>query len=311
VNVSPATADCARRSSIVYLVAAAGIGTAAGIARAQEGHEPGTGAVTLAFMTQEIIGFDDGGKVVDYGKADINVLDLEIQYALSERWMVHGGILYSLARYRGDYPHDSRILDPPNDDAPFIDDGKWNGDFGDARLGFSYLWRTDPLVVRPFVTVSGPSNDYAFFGDTAAGQHLWHLELGTAVEWHPPFDNYFLSSSLSYTFVEETLGEDVSFWKLGVELGYYLSPAWSVGALFLIKEGDGVGNEETFFASYTDDWYYHHDQTIKHEYSNAGLRLNWAMSETTVYSLLWMRQIYGDMVQVPDYVWGLNVTRSF
>lgn len=285
---------------------------AAGLCAAEvrvDTHEP-RGHITISYQRIAVDGFEGNDGVLPIGEIDTHTLHVEVDYRLTSRWTLVAGIPFVRERYRGPVPHDPLALNPPRPDVKNIDTGRWNSDFQDFRLGARYLARGGVLGIEPFVELMIPSNDYPFFGHAAIGQNLWKVELGSSFTWSPGLSDAYYRMDIAHVFVEETLGVNVDHWHLRAEVGYFFSRHLS-GRVFLIhKDGHGL-TFPTDFPDRTNDNWYQHDRTIKHNFTNLGIGADWRMNGRYTMSSSLMTMTRAEQVHKMDYALTLALSRAF
>ncbi len=247
---------------------------------------------------------------VDIGRVDTQTLDFSGAYRLTDRLSVYAGIPLVRKRYKGPMPHQPANI-PGREDEEFIDDGDFHVEWQDFSLGLSWLaFESIQFQVEPFVSYGIPSQDYQHFGNAAVGQNLWHLQLGTRFTYVPLFSDFYFRFDPSYTFVEETLGASVNHWRAHIEVGYWFSNTLSGRAFVMSKYGRGLEFPDDF-PTQTDENWFQHDRTIKHNYTNVGLGLEWLFNAKTRARTSVLRMVDADQIHVVDYAFSLGVTRSF
>lgn len=278
---------------------------------AEDLYEKGHGSVSLTLQMIEVDKFNTSVTDVDIGSVSTRSAYLELEYALAERWTMTLGVPYIKKRYDGPARHDPLKLVPPRPEVPFLDDGRYHGDFQDFVIGARYLLDTQPLVLEPYAIAFVPTNDYPHFAQAAVGQNLWKLEMGLEATHYLPFSDWYYRLAGSYTIVEETLGVNVNHFRLRGELGYFLGPTVSVHAFFHGK--NGRGDDATAFPppSRTDERWYQHDRTSRHAFLNVGVGGDWLFSENYQLSASAFTTVWGETVHLVDWAGSLGITRYF
>jgi len=276
-----------------------------------DGHAAGTGSVSIAFQNISVNKFSIGGSEVDIGEVLTHSLYVEINYALTDRLQVTAGLPYIKKRYDGPGVHDPLTLDPPRPYVPFLDDGSYHSDFQDFFVGFKYLWRTDPLIVEPFVNLHIPSNNYPHFAQAAVGQNLFKLEVGVDLIKYMPFSYWYYRVETSYTFVEKTLGVSVNHVRLDGEMGYFFTQGVSANLFFQSKLGDGNPNGSFPPSMRTDERWYQHDRTAKHNFANVGIGADWFFADKYQLYGSAFTTVWGDTVHLVDLAWSIGISRYF
>jgi len=274
-------------------------------------HAAGKGSISIDYQSISVSDFDIGHTKVDIGEVRTQSLYVEINYSLTDRWQITAGLPFVTKRYDGPAQHDPLTLVPPRPEVPFLDDGSYHSNFQDFLVGISYLWRTDPVIVEPFVNAFIPSHDYPHFAQAAVGQNLWKLEVGVDLTQQMPFSYWYYNIETSYTFVEETLGVGVNHFRLNGELGYFFSESFS--ANLFVQTKFGQGDEATNFppGSRTDERWYQHDRTSKHEFGNVGIGANWFFADKYQLSGSAFTTVWGDTVHLIDVAWSIGISRYF
>jgi hypothetical protein len=229
------------------------------------------------------------------------------EYALNERWLVSAGIPWVRRRYTGPFPHDPLNLDPPHPESPFVDNGEYHSGFQDWMLGVKYRMHVGALVIEPLAEVHVPSHDYAFFAQSAIGQNLWKFELGVELTHLLPLSDWYYRIDARYVIPERTLGFNVNHFKLHTEAGYFLSANLALNVFVQAKSGRGYSP----VTSTTDERWYQHDRTLRHNYVNVGAGVDWFFAERYQVGMQLFTNVWGEDVHLVD--WGLNIglTRYF
>jgi len=275
----------------------------------------GGGQFALTYQFNTTDGFESSIGELPIGSIDTHVMNLELQYALTDRLTMFLGIPYVRKRYNnGPLPHDPLLLDPPRPYIENVDLGDWNSDFQDFSIGAKYRAMEGTFAVEPFIYLGTPSNDYAFYGNAAVGQQLTRLQIGSSLRWQPGLSNAYYHADIGYVFVEETLGVSVNYWNIRAEVGYQFGPRIT-GRLFgLLKKGSGNSVPDDypgFPDQLTDELWYQHDRMLKHNYFNVGLGLDWFVNDRYSVSTSYMTMIWAEQVNIMDYAFTLSLARTF
>ena len=275
----------------------------------------GHGQIVLTYQFNATDGFESDIGALPIGSIDTQVMNFELQYALTDRLTIIAGIPYVRKRYNdGPLPHDPLLLDPPRPYIENVDDGDWNSDFQDFNIGARYRVKDGAFSIEPFVFLGVPSQEYPFYGNAAVGQQLTRLQVGSSFMWYPGLSNAYYSADVGYVFVEKTLGVSVNYWNVRAEAGYQFGPRIS-GRLFgLLKQGSGLsvpGAFPGFPGQLTDELWYQHDRTLKHNYLNIGIGLDWVLNDQYSVSSNYMEMVWEDQVNILEYAFTLSLVRSF
>lgn len=275
----------------------------------------GSGQIVVTYQFNATDGFESDIGALPIGSIDTQVLNLELQYALTDRLTVIAGIPYVAKRYNnGPLPHDPLLLDPPRPYIENVDDGSWNSELQDFNIGAKYRLKEGPFSVTPFAYLGVPSHDYPFYGNAAVGQQLTRLQIGSSIMWYPGLSNAYYSADIGYVFVEETLGVSVNYWNIRAEAGYQFGPRIT-GRLFgLLKKGSGLAvptDYPGFPDQLTDELWYQHDRMLKHNYLNIGIGLDWALNDRYSISSNYMEMVWKDQVNILEYAFTVSLARTF
>ncbi|MDZ7769242.1 MAG: hypothetical protein U5K38_09260 [Woeseiaceae bacterium] len=169
-------------------------------------------------------GFEGSLGNVPLGEVETQVVNIDVDYHLTDRLTLVAGIPFVRERYLGPFDHDPLALDPPRTDVPNVDTGDWNTGFQDFHLGIRYLLKESPqFIIEPFAVAGIPSNDYPFFGHAAIGRNRAQLDIGSSFIYRPPISDAWYRLNLSYVFVEKTLGVSINHLNAHAEAGYFFA----------------------------------------------------------------------------------------
>ena len=275
----------------------------------------GSGQFVVTYQYNYTDGFESDIGALPIGSIDTHVMNFELQYALTDRLTVIAGIPYVRKRYNnGPLPHDPLLLDPPRPYIENVDQGGWNSDFQDFNIGARYRVKEGAFSVEPFAYLGVPSQEYPFYGNAAVGQQLTRLQVGSSFMWYPGLSDAYYSADIGYVFVEETLGVSVNYWNIRAEAGYQFGPRLT-GRLFgLLKKGSGLAvptNFPGFPGQLNDELWYQHDRTLKHNYMNIGIGVDWALNDHYSISSNYMEMVWEDQVNILEYAFTLSLVRAF
>ena len=271
----------------------------------------GHGYISVGYQFISVDGFESSIGELPIGTVDTHSLNIEVEYFLNDKWTLVAGIPYVVKRYQGPGQHDPLQLDPPRPEVENVDQGDWNNSFQDFHLGLRYLARESPLFIEPFIYFGVPSHDYPFFGHAAVGQDLLKLDVGSTFAYSPPLSDAYFRVDASYVFVEETLGVDVSHWRINAETGYFFGPRITGRVFLMYKHGDGLVFPDDFPTPRTGEQWFQHDRMVKHNYTNAGAGLDWVLDQKYQLSTAVLTMIDADQVHKMDFTLSIGITRSF
>ena len=282
-----------------------------GLETVDEEHIAGSGSISLAYQSIEVNEFDTNVSEVNIGEVQTHSLYLEVDYAITDRWLVKAGIPYIKKKYNGPARHDPLTLMPPRPEVPFVDDGQYHSEWQDFLLEASYLWLDAPVIVEPFVALFIPSHDYPHFAQAAVGQNLWKLEFGVDLTKYMPFSDWYYRGRFGYTFVEETVGVNVNHFRVAAEAGYFFTPGLSASAFLLGKFGNGKDANEFTPATVRDENWYQHDRTTRHSFLNAGASVEWYINDGYMLRASALTSVWGRSVHLVHLAWTIGLTRYF
>lgn len=283
-----------------------------GPASADESSRAGHGHVSVSYQQIRVDGFEGSAGNIPIGKVDTHALSFDVEYYLTDRWTVGAGIPFIRERYRGTFPHDPLLLDPPRPEVKNIDLGDWNQGFQDFHLSVRYLAKaTGQLRIEPYLVAGFPSNDYEFFGHAAFGQNLWRIEPGSTFLYKPPISDTYYRLDVGYAFVEETLGVSIDHWNIRAEAGHFFNEHLTGRIFVLHKDGDGLVFPEEFPLPRNTELWYQHDRLIRHNFTNVGVGLDWSMNERYSVSSSVMTMARAEQVHTVDFAFTVGLTAAF
>jgi hypothetical protein len=288
-----------RQGRTLRLVAVAALASFFGAARAQDIVRDPTerrGEIDITYQYSEEQNLQTSNGEILSPVLTTQSLDFFVRYALKERWTIEGG-LPVIGRHRaGDgtdpsaVAHNPLWVIPPHPEAEFVDDGHYHTFVQDLRLAARYLLFRDPVIVEPYLMLGLPASDYPILGAATPSEHVSRQEIGSTFAYRPPFLNWFFSLELGYQYVEKTLGVNKNATRVDAEVVYFANPRIAVKLFVSSKNGHGI---EPPTPSKTEFWY-HHDQMIRHNYINAGLGVDWSWSERNVVSVSWIQMVHAE-----------------
>lgn len=271
----------------------------------------GTGSIAVAYQSIEVNQFDTSVSEVDIGEVQTHSVYVELSYAITDRWVISAGVPYLKKKYDGPARHDPLTLDPPRPEVAYLDDGNYHSNWQDFVLGASYRWIDSSVIVEPFVNLYIPTHDYPHFAQAAVGQNLWKVEVGVDLTKYMPFSDWFYRGGVSYTVVEKTLGVSVNHFRVRGEAGYFFTQQLSASAFVLGKFGDGQDATEFPPSARTDEAWYQHDRTTRHNYVNVGLGGDWYINDDYMLSVSALKSVWGRSVHLVNLAWTVGLTRYF
>jgi hypothetical protein len=256
----------------------------------------------------------------DAGTTDTHAVQLSGVFSLNEKWKVYGSIPYVQKRlidpigYGTHNPNvDFYEYTPP--DLRFVDDGHYHGGFQDLSVGVQYLALDGPLKVSPFVSYGMPVSDYPIYGAAIIGTGLNALYLGVSLDFTPYFSDWNFQADISYAISEKVLGVDLNHWLMYFATSYYVTPRFAPRLFLTSRITPNALNYPEDFEPYEEKYDnengWRHDQTIKHEYINAGIGFDYIVSERYGISATYYRTISAENLLEIDKAFSLGLTGRF
>ena len=265
----------------------------------------GEGAV--AFSYQNLLVRDhvySKGEAVDVGHILSHALNVDVDYSLTDRLAVRVTLPFIAAKYDGTKPHQ----------LPF-DNGRYNSSFQDVTADLRYNLVRRKAMLTPFFRAVIPSHSYEYFGHSAVGRDLLEYHIGTNFgrRLDPILPRAYFQGRYSYAFVERILGIRPNHSNAEFQLGYFLTPRFSLLALGQwMHTYDGVELlNGVFHAGLPDDQWHHHDQIGKASLLDLGGGAVWAASRSLQLFISLGRSIEGTNGHLHAAVVTVGVGRTF
>lgn len=278
----------------------------------------GRGSVSVTYqqirITERAV---SNGTAQPFGEIVNRAFYLNADYGLSDRWAISLAIPFKSNRYSGHDPHDPRLRLFPANDQRFLDDGKFHGGWVDWSASLRYQWRTEPLLITPFITYSRPSHEYTFFANAALGTDQWFWQAGVNVgkRLRAPHQNLYWQAGYAYMYTQSINNRRVNFDRLSLQAGYNFTPRLDVHALLEHQNAYGGINAPQDFrnpnGSPNVGNIFYHDALLGVRYTRASLGFGYQVNEHyQVYADLG-RTLKGNNAHLIDYAASLGVSRSF
>jgi hypothetical protein len=163
----------------------------------------GVGAVTVAMQNLEFTGHNvTDGTYFPIGGSVHNRVDIEADYAITDRLSITAGIPLVFAKYLDANPLPSFVPFLPVDACRC-----WQSGWQDVAFTARYNLRNDAFALTPSVSVGVPSHAYNFRGEAALGNRLKELRIavnaGQRLDVISP--RLSVQGQYSYAFVEQVL----------------------------------------------------------------------------------------------------------
>ena len=165
----------------------------------------GLGSVTVATQTIHNTGHTDtDGVFLRIGRSVNTRIDIEADYALTDRLSVSAGLPFVFTRYTDSLPYGPPIPFPARDDCRC-----WQSGWQDFGFTARYNVINGAFALTPSVTVGVPSHDYEYRGEAVVGQRLKEMRVtvdaGQRLDAISP--RLSVQGSYSYAFVERVLDD--------------------------------------------------------------------------------------------------------
>lgn len=259
----------------------------------------------------------------DIGRTDAHVLLLSGAHSFNDRWTVFASLPYVQKRHKGAFPHNPNVdfVNFKPTDLRVIDDGTYHGGLQDFFGGVQYTAiEGPPFTLSPYISYGIPVTNYPFYASAAIGRHLKQLPVGVSLEYIPYFSDWEFRGDVAYVFSEKPLGVNVSYWLLYASASYYLTPRF-VPKIYVTSRQvpHGLVWPQDFTDDYTEqtledfdtEWYYHHDQTLKHASTDAGIGFDYIVSDRYTIAGTFYRTIIADNVAEVEYAFTFALDYNF
>jgi hypothetical protein len=174
----------------------------------------GVGSVTAAVQTINNTGHvDTDGLFLRIGRSVNTRIDIEADYAVTDRFSLSANLPFVFAKYVDPVPYGPpgiAVGDVPAGTIPFPPRDEcrcWQSGWQDFGITARYNLVNGPFALTPSVTVGVPSHDYEFRGEAVVGQRLKEVRIAVDVGQRLDAISPRLSvqGRYSYAFVERVL----------------------------------------------------------------------------------------------------------
>jgi hypothetical protein len=237
------------------------------------------------------------GDEVDVGHTRTKILAMTAIYALTDRWMIDIGVPYVEAKYSGPRPHPTEV-----------DDGTYHGSVTDVHLALHFQALEEPFAFAPYTAVVIPLQDYETLGHAARGRGLEEFWLGfyAGKSLDPWIPGTYVVGRYNYAFVEQVAGIAHDRSNADLEIGWFMTPQWSVRALLSAVETHGGIPVPV---PPTHPLFEFHDQLAAESLRNVGAGVSWSMSDQTDIYVLYLQSVRGESAHKLDR--GLTLGFSY
>ena len=290
------------------------------VTQAQERNADFDDSIRLNYHYVHTGKFRSDALTYDAGTTDSHALQLIVDFALNDKWSVYGNIAYVQKRLVdpiGYGTHNPRVdfyeYTPP--DLRFVDDGDYHGGLQDLTVGVRYLALDGPLSISPFVSYGTPVSNYPIYGSAIIGRGLDELHVGVSLDFTPYFSDWNFQADIAYAFSEKVLGIDLDYWLMFFSASYYVTPRFAP-RIYVTNRISPNGlrypqDFEPYEEKYDNENGWRHDQTLKHEFINAGIGFDYIFSERYGVSANYYQTIEADNLLEVDRAFNVGLTRRF
>jgi hypothetical protein len=252
--------------------------------------------------------------LIDIGNTDTHVLLLSGAALLGERWEIFGSIPYVRKRHLGMGAHNANLdfptFMPP--DLRVVDDGEYHGGLQDATIGVRYKAVDGPFSASPFLSFGTPMSNYPTYGNAAIGKQLWELAAGVGLEFTPYFSDWTFQADIAYVFTEDVLDINLDYWFWYASASYYVTPRFAPRVFLTQRDApNALSFPEDFTQGFDNENWYQHDRTMKHNFLNGGIGLNYIISDSYAIQATYFKTLEADNVAEIDYAFTLGLTYAF
>lgn len=227
----------------------------------------------------------------DIGRIDGHSVLLDLTYGVSDRTAISIALPLVVTRYRGDFPH-------PGTKTEHTDNGRWQSNWQDFRVGLRHNVLQGPIAVTPFVGGIVPSHEYEYFAHAAAGRHLWEIQAGIAAAklLDAIASGLFVQGRYSFSLVERNVDVRPNHSNADLELGYFITPSLRVivlGSRQVSHGGIDVLPPALAVVVLTPEQRRHHDQIDRVNYLKLAVGTSIDLTEQLGIFASYGRQLAG------------------
>lgn len=272
----------ARKPFIVSLAAVAAVSLApAALAQAWLPSKGSVGVSLDHTYTLNKKHFTSTGDEIDAGHTQTHVLVAGMSWSPADRVMFKIGLPLVQTKYDGDFPHPGEI-----------DNGRTHRKVTDFQASFHYQLVDGPFALAPFMGLNIPVQDYTTLGHASPGRGLNEFTVGffAAQSLHEWIPRSYVQMRYSYAFVEEVAGVSHDRSNVDLEVGYFLSPDWSLRLLGSWQ--DTYGGVQIPIPP-SNPLFPFHDQLAEDDHLDAGGGIAWQVTDRIAVHTLYMHGLKG------------------
>jgi hypothetical protein len=250
----------------------------------------GLGSLTFAIQTINNTGhIDTDGVFLQIGRSVNTRIDIEADYALTDRLSLSAGIPFVLARYTDPEPYGPPIPFPPRDDCRC-----WQSAWQDFGVTARYNVINGAFALTPSISVGVPSHDYEFRGEAVVGQRLKEVRItvdaGQRLGAISP--RLYVQGRYSYAFVERVIDIPNDRSNVTVEGGFLITRRLAVRGLLLWQRVHGglrFGGSDSSALPFpgdvnTPERMFEHDRLLRDNNLRLGAGTTYSMRQMDVFA---------------------------
>ena len=274
-------------------------GAAATSAWAQAWVPPaGLGSVTVATQTINNTGHTDAdGVYARIGRSVNTRVDIEADYAFTDRFSLSAGLPFVFAKYVDPLaygPPGSAVSDVPAGEIPFPPRDQcrcWQSGWQDFSFTARYNLIHGAFALTPSVSFGVPSHNYEFRGEAVVGQHLKEMRVsvdaGQRLSAISP--NLYIQGRYSYSFVERVIDIRNDRSNAAVESGFLITRRLAVRGLLLwqrVHGGLSFGGSKLPFPGEvnTPERMFQHDRLLRDNNWRLGAGITYSMPQMDLFA---------------------------
>lgn len=177
---------------------------------------------------------------------------------------------------------------------------RYHGSITDIHLALHYQAVEEPFAFAPYTAIVIPLRDYETLGHAAHGRGLEEFWLGfyAGKSLDPWIRGTYIQARYNYAFVEKVAGISHDRSNADLEIGWFMTPEWSIRALFSAVETHG-GIPVPIPP--THPLFEFHDQLAAESLRNVGAGLSWSISDSADVYVLYSQSVRGKSAHKLDH----------
>ena len=260
----------------------------------------GLGSVTVAVQNINNTGhiFTDG-LFLQVGRSVNTRIDIEADYAITDRLSLSAGLPFVFAKYTDPVPYGPSgvaVSDVPAGQIPFPPRDEcrcWQSAWQDFGFTARYNVISGAFALTPSVSVGVPSHDYAFRGEAVVGQRLRELRIAvdagqrlTAIS-----PKLYVQGRYSYAFVERVIDVPNNRSNAALEGGFLITRRLAARGLLLWQRVHGglrFGSDSPALPFpgdvNTPERMHEHDRLLRDNYWRFGGGITYSLPQVDVFA---------------------------